>query len=225
MSGNRSGLIYIIIGIVVLSGALTAYFGTQAASSRSVITILIDPGHGGEDPGKIGINGELEKDINLAISRKLSTYLNANGYHVILSRDTDCMLSEPDAANKKTSDLNARVRMMQDADFVISIHQNSYPDSTVHGAQCFYYAGSKEGQALAATLQTALITLADPDNHRQAKANDSYYIMKNSDCPVVIVECGFLSNPDEALLLSDAQYQEKLALAITTGIRQYTQMQ
>ena len=227
MSGKRSGIIYIVIGTIILCGAFTAYWNTQTASSKHIITILIDPGHGGDDPGKIGINGELEKDINLSISRKLAACLKANGYHVVMSRETDCMLSDPQVPNKKTSDLSRRVQMMQEseADFVISIHQNSYPDNSIHGAQCFYYAGSDTGQELAGILQAALISLADPDNRRQAKSNDSYYIMKNSTCPVIIVECGFLSNADEALLLSDDQYQEKLALAITTGINQYVQTQ
>lgn len=106
-------------------------------------------------------------------------------------------------------------------DAVISIHQNSYTDSTAKGAQVFYYSESKEGKKLAEVLQKSLIENADPENHRMAKANTSYYILKNTSAPTVIVECGFLSNPEEERLLNTAQYQEKLVDALQKGICEY----
>lgn len=228
MNTKKRNLLFIIIGLILLSGSIAAYQkSTQTAGAGTGKTVIIDPGHGGDDPGKVGINNELEKDINLAISKQLAAYLRANGYTVIMTRTTDCMLSAPDASNKKTSDLNARIAIMEEnqADFVISIHQNSYPDSSIHGAQCFYYQASNEGKELATRLQNAIVKLIDPENHRQAKSNDSYYIMKNSTCPVVIVECGFLSNSSEASLLSDETYQKKLAYAITVGINDFVNSQ
>lgn len=224
MYNKKRNLLFILFGLLILTGAITAHNkNAQTTGAGTGKIVLIDVGHGGSDPGKIGINDVLEKDINLEIAKLLSVYLRANGYTVVMSRTTDCMLSAPDASNKKTSDLNARIALMEQshADFVISIHQNSYPDSSVHGAQCFYYENSQEGKYLAECLQNALVKLADPDNHRVAKANNTYYIMKNSSCPVVIVECGFLSNYQEAELLCDESYQRKLAFAITSGINDY----
>ena len=106
-------------------------------------------------------------------------------------------------------------------DAVISIHQNSYTDSSAKGAQVFYYSESKEGKVLAEILQKSLIEHADPENHRMAKANTSYYILKNTAAPTVIVECGFLSNPEEETLLNTAQYQDKLVDALQKGICEY----
>lgn len=221
---KKRNLLFISIGLLILVSAITAHNkNTRVTGAGTGKIVLIDAGHGGSDPGKVGINNALEKDINLKIAKLLSCYLRANGYTVVMSRTTDCMLSAPDASNKKTSDLNTRISLMEQshADFVISIHQNSYPDSSVHGAQCFYYQGSEEGKGLAEHIQNALVKLVDPDNHRVAKSNDTYYIMKNSTCPVIIVECGFLSNYEEAELLCDEGYQKKLAFAITSGINDY----
>lgn len=224
MHTKKRNLLFIILGSILLAGGLAAYYQNLLPTGAGIGKIVvIDPGHGGADPGKIGINDSLEKDINLQISKKLGAYLRGNGYTVIFTRTTDCMLGDAGASNKKTADLNARIDIMeqQQVDFVISIHQNSYPDQQVHGAQCFYYHQSAEGKALAEYLQKALVKISDPENKRLAKANDNYYILKNSSCPVVIVECGFLSNPEEAELLTTDSYQNKIALSIATGIDSY----
>ena len=102
--------------------------------------------------------------------------------------------------------------------FTVSIHQNSYPEESVKGAQVFYYGQSKEGKKLAETLQQALIDQLDPKNHRQAKANESYFLLKKTPSPTVIVECGFLSNSEEAALLITEEYQKKVAEAVKIGI-------
>ena len=103
----------------------------------------------------------------------------------------------------------------------VSIHQNSYPEEYVHGAQVFYYTGSKEGQNLADAIQWQLVDKVDPENKRQVKANDSYYLLKKTGIPIVIVECGFLSNSAEAEKLCTDDYQERVAWAIHMGILQY----
>ena len=224
MQSRKQNLRFIIIGVLLLAGCITAYYNvTTPTGVGTGKLVIIDPGHGGDDPGKIGVNDVLEKDINLQIAKKLGAFLTGNGYTVIFTRTSDCMLGDSASGNKKTADLNARIEIMdtKQADFAISIHQNSYPDSSIHGAQCFYYTQSEEGKCLAEKLQSALIKIADPENTRQAKANDSYYILKNSSCPTVIVECGFLSNPEEAALLSTEDYQNKVALSIATGITAY----
>ena len=108
-----------------------------------------------------------------------------------------------------------------DADCIISIHQNSYPEESIHGAQVFYYTPSNKGKTLAALIQQSLIKRADPSNHRKEKSNDSYFLLKQAQAPIVIVECGFLSNRKECKKIKDDTYQQQLAWAIHMGILQY----
>lgn len=185
--------------------------------------VVIDAGHGGHDPGKIGINGVEEKKINLLIAEKLKKYLEANDIQVVMTRESDEGLYDADASNKKVQDMKRRINIIEDAapQITVSIHQNSYPEEYVHGAQVFYYTGSREGQALAELVQKQLVEKADPENKRRVKANDSYYLLKKTDVPIVIVECGFLSNGREAEKLCSDDYQEELAWAIHMGILQY----
>ena len=187
------------------------------------LRVVIDPGHGGFDPGKVGINGTLEKDVNLSISLKLKEFLEANDIEVIMTRSEDVALYDESARNIKSSDLKNRVKLINSSNAVIavSIHQNSFTQESSKGAQVFYYKLSGEGKNLAEILQKQIKdTLAD-GNHRVAKSNDSYYLFKNTQCPIVIVECGFLSNQNEAKLLIDEQYQEKVAWGIHLGILSY----
>jgi len=185
--------------------------------------VVIDAGHGGSDPGKVGINNALEKDINLQIARKVKAYLEANDVKVIMTRETEDGLYDADASNKKVQDMKRRIAMIEEAAprLTVSIHQNSYPEEYVHGAQVFYYDTSMEGKRLAELLQTQLVQKADLENKRQIKANDSYYLLKKTKTPIVIVECGFLSNREEADKLCTEEYQEKIAWAIHMGIMQY----
>lgn len=189
------------------------------------ITIVIDAGHGGSDPGKIGCNDILEKDINLSIALLLKESLEAKNITIVLTRETDNNLASEGSPNQKRSDMQNRCEIIRNANpiFTVSIHQNSYPSPEVSGAQVFYYKNSTEGNALATTLQTALKNGLNPENHRQPKANDSYYLLKKTPTPTVIVECGFLSNPSEAMLLSSNEYQQKVVDALTLGILTYLQ--
>lgn len=193
-------------------------------TSREPLCIVIDAGHGGFDPGKVGINNALEKDINLAIALQLETLLsNEKDLEIILTRDSDTSLSDENATNQKVSDMQNRCKLITEANpvFTVSIHQNSYTSPDIKGAQVFYYGQSTEGEKLAKTLQSSLIENIDPENKRMAKANESYYLLKKTPTPTVIVECGFLSNPTEADLLLDADYQAKLVNAIYLGIMEY----
>ncbi len=186
-------------------------------------TVVVDPGHGGMDPGKIGINDVEEKEINLEISLMLRDKLEKQGIQVVMTRETDQGLYDEDSSNKKVQDLQRRVELIHEEQpvCVVSIHQNSYPDASVKGAQVFYYEDSTEGKKLAEELQNALIAQVDPENHRQAKGNTTYYLLERTDVPLVICECGFLSNPEEAELLTDQAYQETLTDAIVSGILEY----
>lgn len=209
---------------IVTKSAITAE--TEIPEKFSVLsgkTIVIDPGHGGPDPGKVGINQSLEKDINLSISLKLKSLLESCGANVIITRTEDLCLGDENAPNKKRADMLKRVEIINSskADLAISIHQNSFQQESSKGAQVFYHTSSEQGQHLADLLQKSLISNADPENHRTSKSNDSYYLLKKSTCPLVIVECGFLSNSVEAEKLCTDEYQNILSQAIVTGIAEY----
>ena len=190
---------------------------------RDPAVIVIDSGHGGIDPGVVGIDGLEEKGINLKIAGYLGWYLGKEGFRVVFTREDDRGLYEEDSPNKKNQDLRNRCALIRETAPVltISIHQNSYPEEYVKGAQVFYYGQSQEGKELAEVLQKSLVAELDKENHRTAKANESYYLLKKTKTPTVIVECGFLSNRQEAELLSDAEYQQKVAVAISKGIENY----
>ena len=185
--------------------------------------VVIDAGHGGEDPGKVGINNALEKDINLEIAKKLKLFLEQSDIRVVMTREGDAGLHDAGAASKKAQDMRRRVARIDETnpDFVVSIHQNSYSLENISGAQVFYYAGSAKGKLLAGLIQDSMRHRLDASNGRQIKANDSYYLLRNVSVPIVIVESGFLSNKAEADLLTSEQYQEKIAWSIHMGIMQY----
>ena len=187
------------------------------------ITIVIDAGHGGYDPGKVGINNKLEKDINLDIALKLRDKCEEAGIKVVMTRTLDETLAET-GTNKKISDMENRMKIInaEDVDICISIHQNSYSSKDVKGAQVFYYKESKSGRFLAEKIQASLVEeLSEGNKGRVEKANDNYYLIMNVSCPAVIVECGFLSNEEEAKLLSNSQYQDRIVEAIIEGINEY----
>ncbi len=185
--------------------------------------VVLDAGHGGIDPGKVGINNEDEKDINLQITLLVKKYLEANDIRVVLTREGDEGLYDSDVENKKVQDMKRRIELIEETDpaVTVSIHQNSYPEEYVHGAQVFYYETSAQGKLLAEMIQKQLVEKLDPENKRQVKANDSYYLLKKTKVPIVIVECGFLSNQKEAEKLCSPEYQERVAWAICMGILQY----
>lgn len=195
---------------------------SEKAIEMSSFCIVIDAGHGGADPGKVGVNNILEKHINLSIALLLADMLKSEGISVVLTRETDTDLANG-ASNFKSADMRNRCQFITDIApiFTVSIHQNSYPDENITGAQVFYFSQSSEGQELAHTLQNSLIANLDPSNRRQPKANDSYYLLKKTTTPTVIVECGFLSSPYESSLLATPDYQEKAANAIYLGIMEY----
>lgn len=216
-------VLMLLIGVIAASQKLSQYVSSTNVKTGDLSrTIIIDPGHGGGDPGKVGINNALEKDLNLQISKKLKSILEEKGYTVIMTRTSDAGLNSSDDTNKKIADMKKRVALINNTNppLVVSIHQNSYPQESIKGAQVFYYSHSKEGETAAKVLQTALKAV-DPDNNRQAKANDTYYLLKKTKPATVIVECGFLSNSAEAKKLTTEDYQNEIAEAVCSGIIQY----
>lgn len=230
MNKLQNKLLFIVMGALLLIsmvyvGREAVYFaaGGNANVGEETICVVIDAGHGGSDPGKVGINGVYEKDINLQIAERVRQYLEAAGVRVVMTRETDAGLNDPDASNKKVQDMKRRIELIDETapQVTVSIHQNSYPEEYVRGAQVFYYNGSIPGQKLAGYIQAQLVDKADPSNQRQIKANDSYYLLKKTEIPIVIVECGFLSNSEEAEKLCTPEYQDRVAWAIHIGILQY----
>lgn len=191
-------------------------------NTPSKFTVVIDAGHGGYDPGKVGTTGTLEKDINLKIALYLKEMLEGQDIEVIMTRDEDEELST-DSSRRKASDMKERVALIDksNADMVVSIHQNSYTDPQIYGAQCFYYTNSEEGEKLASIIQEQIINSTNQTKIRDIKSNSDYYLLKYSTLATVIVECGFLSNPEEEQLLLTETYQRKMAWAIHLGILQY----
>ena len=215
-------MVYVAHSAAVFVGGKSVETG-DAEDFQEQICVVIDAGHGGNDPGKIGVNQVLEKDINLSIARKVKQYLEAQDIRVVMTREDENGLYDSDVSNKKVQDMKRRVALIEEAKpaITVSIHQNSYPEEYVHGAQVFYYDGSRDGQLLADLLQRQLVEKLDPENPRQIQATESDYLLKKTDIPIVIVECGFLSNQTEAALLAQENYQDRVAWAIHMGILQY----
>lgn len=228
MNKLRLKILYCAAALILAAGLL--YVGKEAAAyvmgknmtGENRLCVMIDAGHGGMDPGKVGINGALEKDINLKIAKALKKYLEAEDIEVVMTRESDDGLYDADASNKKVQDMKKRLEIIEEADpeLVVSIHQNSYHEEYVKGAQVFYYATSQNSKRLADIIQEQLKSL-DSENRREAKGNDSYFLLKKTSKPIVIVECGFLSNREEAEKLSSDSYQEKMAWNIYMGIMEY----
>ena len=210
-------ILFLLMGAIIASWKLSELTANvskeEKKAKKDQVVIVVDPGHGGEDPGKVGINDVLEKDLNLQIAKKVKKLLEEAGIKIVMTRTNDKV---PDA---KKEDLNQRVQLINDTKpkLALCIHQNSYPDAKINGAQVFYHTITPEAEDVATIVQEQLRTV-DPTNTRQIKENDTYFMLKNTQVPTIIVECGFLTNPDEAAKLTQEDYQDKLAQAICEGV-------
>ena len=218
---TRDKINFVILTCIILVGVVLQFGRTQAVYTMAPVekkVIVLDAGHGGWDPGKAGTNGLNEKDINLKIVEKLQKYLEQSGAVVLVTRNTDEALD-----SKKKGDMLNRKNIIDEskADIMVSIHQNSFPQARVKGAQVFYFGESNNGRQLAESIQKSLIDNLDKNNTRQAKSNTDYYILKKTEIPSAIVECGFLSNSGEEALLNDDEYQETVAWSVYIGIIDY----
>lgn len=218
----------IIMTVILLISALVigrqgSIAVTSMKNAKQKPVVIIDAGHGGNDPGKVGVNNALEKDLNLSIAIILKKMLEAEDIEVVMTREADKGLYDENSRNKKAQDMKNRCSLISKVNpaVTVSIHQNSYHEEYVKGAQVFYFKHSKNAKTLAEIIQKQLQMHVQPDNDRAAKNNTSYYLLKNTDSTAVIVECGFLSNYEEAANLIDKNYQQKLAWAIHLGILQY----
>ena len=204
---------------------LAPVFAEQAETPLPIV--VVDPGHGGEDGGAVSLTGRRESEINLEIGLRVRDLLGFLGFPVVMTRQTDMSIHSPDAvtlSERKVSDLKNRVKLVgeQGSAVLLSIHQNIYSEGKYRGAQVFY-GPSRGSRTLAEGLQGLFTTQLDPNNHRQAKEIQSIYLLNNIRCPGVLIECGFLSNPEEEALLQQNEYQKKLSAVICAGLWQYLQ--
>lgn len=221
-------MVLVLLGAALLIGKTISVVvsGGQIKNEEQRKVVVVDPGHGNPDPGKIGVNDCKEKDINLQIALKVKEKLEEEKIRVILTREDENGLASHETTNHKAEDMKKRIEIINgaDAEMAVSIHQNSYTTEDVKGAQVFYFTHSKEGKIMAEIMQENF-RLANPENKRQAKENNTYYMLKKTEIPTIIVECGFLSNWEEAKKLVTPEYQEQMAQIICDGIMKILQQE
>lgn len=212
---------FLIIFIALLKNDVILTTSTSIERINKVI--VLDAGHGGEDGGAVSKSGILEKDLNLVITLKLKDLLEKENFIVILTREDDRQLYSSEngsVAKKKTEDINKRIEIVNgsNADILISIHMNSFPQSYCNGWQTFYSTNSIVGKQIAENIQKSIGENVLIENKRIAKTIEGIKLVRNTKIPAVIVECGFLSNEEEASRLNNEEYQNKIAKGICEGI-------
>lgn len=220
ISIRKEKILMVVYGLLIAGGLISAYrTETTPAFAMPVAkkVIVIDAGHGGWDPGTVKESIQ-EKDINLNIAKKLQAYLEEGGATVLITRLDDAGL-----AATKSGDMRERkhIANTSQADIFISIHQNSLGSANVRGGQVFYFNQSDNSKKLSEYIQKHLKEFVDPENRFLPKANENYYVLKQTNMPAVLVECGFLSNPSERAKLVTEEYQERIAWGIYMGIVDY----
>ena len=200
-------------------------YDTEAASAPEML-IILDAGHGGEDAGATGINGALEKDLNLSVVNILGEMLTEKGFAVVYTRSEDKLLYEEWENIKgirKISDLRNRCKIAKSYPnaLFVSIHMNTFGDGKYSGLQVYYSPENKESEMLAGAIQTSVKKELQPNNNRNIKQGNDIYILENIDNTAVLIECGFLSNEEEAKKLSQKEYQKMLSFSIICGIIEY----
>ena len=222
----------LFIAIACLFAALGHYFDLPASSvvgeaTVPPITIVIDAGHGGEDGGACTYGGLPEKELNLLIAHDLYCLLSASGIRAVMTRSEDVLLYDPNGdykGHKKSMDLAARLKIARETEdgLLISIHMNAFPESKYGGLQVYYSKNSPGGVTLASTVQSKNQKMLEPDNDRKVKsAGQNIYLLDRYEKTGILIECGFLSNPDDRDRLNDPTYRKKLATVIFYSIIQY----
>lgn len=235
MKIKRSGVIFgflclfLVILFVMLYLTFMANFSANGVMAKPVAshTVIVDAGHGGEDGGAVGIDGTIEKNINLDIALKLEKILKFYGFNVIMTRTEDVMTCDEGLSSmreKKVSDIHNRFKLIEqnpEAIFV-SVHQNKFSDSAQHGMQVFYSDNNEQSIVLAKSIQNSVVKTLQADNMRAVKkSGSSIYLLYHAEIPAVLAECGFISNGDEVKLLNNDGYRMKIAILIADGILKY----
>ena len=225
-------LAVIVSVLIVASFALNIFTVSKSvkqasASVSDAVTVIVDAGHGGEDGGAIGKSGSLEKDINLQFALKVNDYLSFFGINTYMVRTEDRSVGDitlPTIRERKVSDIRARAALMDlfENSIYLSIHQNEFTQSYVHGTQVFYAPNSEESKNLATVIQKTVCSLTQPDNTKVPKeSGTNIYVLYNATKPACLCECGFVSNPEEEKLLLSEDYQRKFSLALSFSVLNY----
>lgn len=225
-------LAVIVSVLIVTSFALNIFTASKSvkqasASVSDAVTVIVDAGHGGEDGGAIGKSGSLEKDINLQFALKVNDYLSFFGINTYMVRTEDRSVGDitlPTIRERKVSDIRARAALMDlfENSIYLSIHQNEFTQSYVHGTQVFYAPNSEESKNLATVIQKTVCSLTQPDNTKVPKeSGTNIYVLYNATKPACLCECGFVSNPEEEKLLLSEDYQRKFSLALSFSVLNY----
>lgn len=225
-------LAVIVSVLIVASFALNIFTVSKSVKQASVsvsdaVTVIVDAGHGGEDGGAIGKSGSLEKDINLQFALKVNDYLSFFGINTYMVRTEDRSVGDitlPTIRERKVSDIRARAALMDlfENSIYLSIHQNEFTQSYVHGTQVFYAPNSEESKNLATVIQKTVCSLTQPDNTKVPKeSGTNIYVLYNATKPACLCECGFVSNPEEEKLLLSEDYQRKFSLALSFSVLNY----
>ncbi len=208
-----------------ISVSVPASSNVQTNMNKKVI--VLDAGHGGIDGGCVSVNGVAEKGINLSIVQTLRDSLDILGFDVVCTREDDRSIHDSGVegiAKQKLSDMKNRLDIINRYDdaLVVSVHQNQFVDPRYSGAQMFYAKENDDSRRLAECMKKQFVALLQPSNERETKpVGKEMYLIHNAKSPALMVECGFLSNPDEAKLLESADYQKKVAFTILTGTQEY----
>ncbi len=218
----------VFVSAIINPSVMSVSDNIRVNKNGDVPIVIIDAGHGGFDGGAVSVDGTPEKNINLSVSLFLNEFLIALGFNTIMTREQDISLEDKGLStirSRKTSDIHNRMKIMEDTDnsIFVSIHQNFYTQSKYSGTQVFYSPEfAEDSSLLARCIQESVVTALQPENKREIKRCDSsVFLMYKAVKPAVLVECGFLSNPQEATILKDENYQKKIALCIALGIQDY----
>ena len=224
----KTAMTFLLIAIIVSAAVFVIFTGFSGDKSASptvsgapMPTVIIDAGHGGMDGGAVGCDGTLEKDLNLEIATTLAELLRISGYNVVMTRTEDVMLSTDDGGGTaKLRDLKKRLEIASayPGSVTVSVHCNKFPLESCKGLQVYHSEG-ETAKALAESIQQGVKGSLQPENHRAVKqADSSIYLLSRAKTPSVLIECGFLSNPEECEKLNDINYRRSLSLVLLKGI-------
>ena len=221
-------IILLFSGIAVGVSLRVFCFDTisQVFLNRNAFTVVCDAGHGSPDGGAVADDGTQEKDINLAITTKLVESLEGMGIQAVVTREGDSGIYDENATTirqKKVDDMHKRLDIINKsgANLFLSIHMNSFTDTSARGIHIFYANENEDTIKLAEEIQRSIVGITNAKSHDIKHANTSLYLMKNAKIPSILIECGFMSNPQEAQLLKQEEYQAKIAWAIASAVKKH----
>lgn len=222
LTNKKKCLIAILLCLVIIGIFCTRYFSIKTSGSPKIShTIVIDAGHGGRDGGSVGANGTIEKELNLRYAKNLEKLLKDAGVNVVMTRKNDDGLYSEDVDNKKLSDMRKRREIINNAlpDLVVSIHMNSFPLDSCKGAKTFYQNNNEASFNVAKKIQSSLNYYID--NASKTVSVGDYYILNCTKYPTVLIECGFISSPEEEKLLNSDKYCQEFTYSVYCGIMLY----